>query len=73
MRSGTRVVIVGQKPYTIGGDIIVAINGERVTSSSQIAKILLHSRLGQQLQLRLYRKGQMFDVSIPLVAMDMQF
>lgn len=73
LRSGTRVVIVGQKPYTIGGDIIVAINGEPITSSSQIAKTLLHSRPGQQLQLRLFRKGQTLDVSIPLFAMDMQF
>jgi S1-C subfamily serine protease len=73
LRSGTRVVIVGQKPYTIGGDIVVAINGVRITSSSEIAKILLHSRPGQQLRLKVYRKGQTLDVSIPLLAMDMQF
>lgn len=73
LRSGTRVVIVGQKPYIIGGDIIVAINGENFVSASQMAKTLLHSRPGQQLRLRLYRKGQTLDVSIPLLAMDMQF
>lgn len=73
LRSGKRVVIVGQKPYTIGGDIIVAINGNAVNSSSDIAKALLHARPGEFLKLRLYRQGKTLEVTMPLLAMDMQF
>ena len=73
LRAGRRVVVVGEKPYTIGGDIIVAVNGEEITSSADIAKALLKGRPGELLKLRLYRKGQTVDVSLPLLAMNMQF
>ena len=73
LRSGRRIVIVGQKPYTIGGDIIVAINGNEVSSSADIDKTLLHARPGELLKLRLYRQGKTLEVTVPLLAMDMQF
>lgn len=73
LRSGKRVVVIGQKPYTIGGDIIVAINGVEVNSSADIAKVLLHARPGESLKLRLYRQGQTVEVNVPLMAMDMRF
>ena len=73
LRSGKRIVVVGQKPYTIGGDIIVAINGDPVNSSADIAKALLHSRPGERLTLRIYRQGKTLDLRLPLLAMDMQF
>ena len=73
LRAGRRVVVVGEKFYTIGGDIIVAINGETVTSSADITKALLKGRPGDVLKLLLYRKGQTVEVSVPLLAMNMQF
>lgn len=73
LRAGKRVVIVGQKPYTIGGDIIVAVNGNPVNSSSEIAKALLHARPGELLRLQLFRQGKTFEVAMPLTAMDMHF
>lgn len=73
LHGGIRVVVVGQKFYTLGGDIIVAINGEPVTSSADIAKILLRGRPGEILRVRLNRQGQSFEVSVPLAAMDMKF
>ncbi len=71
--AGRRVVVAGEKFYTIGGDIIVAIDGEAVTSAADIAKTLLNGRPGEVLKLRLYRKGQTVEVSVPLLAMNMQF
>ena len=67
------MVVVGQKPYTIGGDIIVSINGNAVNSSSDIAKALLHARPGESLKLRFYRQGRTLEATMPLFAMDMQF
>ena len=73
LQAGKRVVVVGQKFYTLGGDIIVAINDEPVTSPADIAKLLLHGRPGGILKLRLYRQGQTLEISVPLLAMDMKF
>lgn len=73
LRAGGRMVMVGEKPYVLGGDIIVGINGEAFNAASQIAKLLLQSRPGQQLQLQVYRQGRTVDVSVSLERMRMQF
>jgi S1-C subfamily serine protease len=73
LRAGGRIVMVGQKPYVLGGDIIVGVNGESFSAASQIAKVLLRSRPGQELRLQIYRQGRTVDVSVPLLKMQMQF
>lgn len=73
LRAGGRIVMVGQKPYVLGGDIIVGIDGEPVSAASQIAKDLLRSRPGQNLRLQVYRQGRTVDVAVPLLKMQMQF
>ena len=73
LKAGNRVVVVSDKPYVLGGDIITGINGQPVTSSSQIAHVLLESRPGQVLRLDVYRGGRTIVVSIPLVSMEMEF
>jgi S1-C subfamily serine protease len=73
LRAGSRIVMVGQKPYVLGGDIIVGVDGEAFSAASQIAKSLLRSRPGQELRLQVYRQGRTMDVSVPLLKMQMQF
>ena len=73
LRAGGRIVMVSQKPYVLGGDIIVGVNGESFSAASQIAKSLLRSRPGQELRLQIYRQGRTMDVSVPLLKMQMQF
>ncbi len=73
LRAGQRVVIVSDRPYVLGGDIITEVNGQPVTSISQISHILLESRPGQVLPLTVYRRGQKLAISIPLEKMQMQF
>lgn len=73
LRAGGRIVMVGQKPYVLGGDIIVGIDGESFSAASQIAKDLLRSRPGQNLRLQVYRQGRTVDVAVPLLKMQMQF
>ncbi|MBI3476384.1 MAG: trypsin-like peptidase domain-containing protein [Acidobacteria bacterium] len=73
LRAGGRIVMVGQKPYVLGGDIIVGIDGEVFSVASQIAKSLLRSQPGQELRLQVYRQGRTLDVSVPLLKMQMQF
>ncbi len=73
LRAGERVVMASDRPYVLGGDIIAEINGQPVTSASQISHILLESRPGQVLRLTVYRQGQKLEISIPLEKMRMQF
>lgn len=73
LQAGRRIVMVSQKPYVLGGDIIVRVNGEPITAASQIAKVLLRARPGQELRLQVYRLGRTMDLSVPLLKMQMQF
>lgn len=73
LRGGSRLVMLSEKPYALGGDIIVGVNGEAFTSPSQIAHILLRSRPGQQLRLTVYRQGRTVEIELPLQKMQMQF
>jgi S1-C subfamily serine protease len=73
LKAGGRIVMVSQKAYVLGGDIIVGVNGESFSAASQIAKVLLRSRPGQELRLQVYRQGRTMDVSVPLLKMQMQF
>ena len=75
LRGGSRMVAltVGDKPYMLGGDIIVGIDDKPFTSAAQLAQILLRSKPGQKLRLTVYRKGQTIDVDLPLEKMRMEF
>ena len=75
LRGGSRMVAltVGDKPYMLGGDIIVAIDGKPFISAAQLARMLLGSRPGQELRLTVYRKGRTLEVELPLEKMRMEF
>ncbi len=73
LRAGTRMVAISDKPYVLGGDIIVAVDGEPFESAAQLAQVLLRSRPGQHLRLKLYREGQTVEIELPLEKMQMQF
>lgn len=73
LRAGGRIVMVSEKSYVLGGDIIVGVNGEAFSAASQLAKALLRSRPGQALRLQVYRQGNTVEVSVPLMKMQMQF
>lgn len=73
LQAGNRIVVAGEKPYVLGGDIVTGVNGESFASSAQVAKMLLRSRPGEQLKMRVYRDGRTIEISIPLRPMQMQF
>lgn len=73
LRAGSRMVAISDKPYVLGGDIIVAVDGAPFTSAAQLAQVLLRSRPGQELRLKLYREGQTVEIELPLEKMQMQF
>jgi C-terminal processing protease CtpA/Prc len=52
---------------------LVGVNGEAFAAASQIAKMLLRSKPGEQLRLRVYRQGRSLEILVPLMKMQMQF
>ena len=73
LRAGSRIVVVTERPYVLGGDIITAVNGQELRSSSQLAHVLLEARPGQIVRLSVYRNGQKLEIPIRLQKMEMQF
>ena len=71
LQAGERIVVVGDKAYVLGGDIITELNGHEVTSSAQVAKALLESRPGEVLHLGVYREGQRVEITMQLPKMQM--
>lgn len=65
--------MVRDKPYALGGDIIVGVNGEPFSCPARLAQILLHSRPGQRLRFKVYRQGQTVEIDLPLQEMQMEF
>lgn len=73
LRAGNRVVILGEKAYVLGGDIITELDGEPLRSAAQIAHALLRSKPGGELRLTVLRGGQQISVLLPLLKMEMRF
>jgi len=73
LRAGDRIVVSGDKAYALGGDIITAINGQPVTGSATIARVLLEGSPGDLLRLEVDRGGQPIEILILLEKMRMEF
>ncbi|HXH88223.1 MAG TPA: trypsin-like peptidase domain-containing protein [Gaiellaceae bacterium] len=55
LRGGTNEVIVSGQTYTLGGDVIVAVAGKRVTSLEGLRDVLATRRPGESIELEIYR------------------
>lgn len=73
LRAGNRIIMLGDKPHVLGGDIVTGVNGKPVTSPSDIAHALLESHPGQVLTLDVYREGRTIEIAMPLLKMQMRF
>ena len=73
LRAGGRVVLLGERPYVLGGDIITAVNGKDISSSSELAQILMQAQPGEKILLTVYRGGQTLEMPIRLERMKMEF
>jgi len=66
LRGPTRRVLVGNYPLAIGGDFIVAIEGQPVDGNESLTRALSRKRPGDLLELTLYRGGRNERVRIKL-------
>jgi len=58
LRGGTRTAIAGVYQIRIGGDFIIAVDGNPVESNDALQRVLNRKRVGDTLELTVYRNGR---------------
>jgi S1-C subfamily serine protease len=66
IRGGDRVVQAGMQRIAIGGDVITAIDGQKMTSPMDLNIALNRKRPGDTMTLTVYRSGKKMDVPVKL-------
>ncbi len=66
LRGGNRMVIVGMMRILIGGDVLVAINGQKVGSQLDMAVALDRTRPGDTVTIEFYRGQQHMNARLTL-------
>jgi S1-C subfamily serine protease len=66
LRGGTERAYLGNIPIMIGGDLIVAINGEKVESQQILAQIMNKHRAGDTVKVTIFRGKKQMEVSVVL-------
>jgi S1-C subfamily serine protease len=66
IRGGDRVVTAGMQRIYIGGDVIVAIDGQKLASPFDVNVFLNRKKPGDTATVTLYRGGKKIDVAVKL-------
>ena len=66
IHGGDRVAQAGMRRFYIGGDVIVAIDGQSVASPLDVTLALNKKRPGDSVTVTLYRGGKKMDISVKL-------
>ena len=67
LRGPNDVVIVGGAyQLAVGGDLIVAVEGQPVTTRDALQKVMDRKRGGDMLNLTIYRRGRTMDIKVKL-------
>jgi S1-C subfamily serine protease len=66
LQGGNRQVLAGLQRLTVGGDLIVAVDGKDITSLLDLNVILNHKRPGDSVTVTYYRGTKKMDASVTL-------
>ena len=66
LRGGNERASLGNIPIMVGGDLIVAIDGQKVEDQQDLAQIMNNHRAGDTVRLTVYRGKKKMDVSVAL-------
>jgi S1-C subfamily serine protease len=66
IRGGSTSVVISGTDYTLGGDIVVAVDGKRVTGLSELRDILATHKPGDRIAVELYRGSDKRTVTVTL-------
>jgi S1-C subfamily serine protease len=66
IRAGKTNVVVGGFSYTVGGDVITAVDGQPVSQFEQLREAIAQKKPGDELKLELFRNGSAKTVTVTL-------
>ena len=66
LRGGTERAYLGNIPIMLGGDLIVAIDGEKVEDEQDLSQMMNNHRAGDTVKITIYRNKKKLDVSVSL-------
>ena len=66
LRGGTERAYLGNIPIMLGGDLIVAIDGENVQDQQDLAQVMNAHRAGDAVKVTIYRGKRKMDVNVTL-------
>lgn len=66
IRGGTQRIEVGNSILVVGGDILVAVDGEEVESAEAFHRLMKRKRAGDQIRLSLWRGREKKEVEVKL-------
>jgi S1-C subfamily serine protease len=66
VRAGTSSTVVAGEGYTLGGDLIVALAGRRVSSQEELRDVLANHKPGETVKLQIYRGNRQRTVDVTL-------
>jgi S1-C subfamily serine protease len=66
LRGGTERAYLGNIPIMLGGDLIVAIDGEKIQDQNDLAQMMNNHRAGDTVKITIYRGKKKLDVPVAL-------
>jgi S1-C subfamily serine protease len=66
LHGGTERAYLGNFEIKLGGDLIVALNGERVEDLMDVSHFMANHRAGEAVKVTVFRKNQKLDVNVTL-------
>ena len=66
LKGGSTETAVQGQPYVVGGDVIAAIDGERLSTMEELAGIVSEHATGDEITLSIVRDGKTSDLSVTL-------
>src|SRR5579859_4257935 len=66
LRGGTERAYLGNIPIMLGGDLIVAIDGEKVQDEQDLSQMMNNHRAGDTVKVTIYRNKKKVDVNVAL-------
>jgi S1-C subfamily serine protease len=66
LRGGSERAYLGNIPIMLGGDLIVAIDGEKVVDEQDLSQVMNNHRAGDTVKVTIYRNKRKMDVTVSL-------
>jgi S1-C subfamily serine protease len=66
LRGGSERAFLGNIPIMVGGDLIVAVDGQKVEDQQELAQIMNNHRAGDTIRITVYRGKKKMDVNVTL-------